>query len=80
MPRTISATLTAEARATGGQTTYAMASLERGRDGTLLATPARRQGSHLTRALAEADGFVIVPHDHPRLSAGERAEVLPLSA
>ena len=76
--RTLTATLAAPARAPDGRTTYATARLERGDDGELLASPTPGQGSHLTKALADADGFVIVPHERPSLAVGERAEVLPL--
>jgi molybdopterin molybdotransferase len=54
------------------------ATLEPQPDGTLLATPTERQGSHMTGALGESDGFVVAPHHVPHLEAGAEVDVLPL--
>jgi molybdopterin molybdotransferase len=69
--RTVPAILGAESRAEGGRTTYATARLREGR-----AFPTEKQGSHMTSALAEADGFVVIPHERATLPAGERVDVL----
>lgn len=70
--------LAAGARAADGRTTFLTARLERAADGVLEATPTTRQGSHLTGALAEADGFVVAPHDAGALGPGARVDVLAL--
>jgi molybdopterin molybdotransferase len=70
--------LAADARADDGRTTFLTATLRPGDDGVLEATPTRRQGSHMTGALAEADGFVVAPHDSGSLRAGDPVGVLPL--
>jgi molybdopterin molybdotransferase len=73
--RVVEAVLGVEARAEGARRTYATA---RVRDG--LAFPTEKQGSHMTAALAEADGFVVIPHERPVLPAGERVGLLLPSA
>lgn len=74
----VPARLTVPASADDGRTTFLTARLERGADGLLEATPTTRQGSHMTGALAEADGFVVAPHDAGELRAGDRVDVLLL--
>ncbi len=66
------------AKADDGRTTFLTARLERAADGVLEATPTTRQGSHMTGALAEADGFVVAPHDPGVLDPGARVDVLLL--
>lgn len=68
----------ASATAEDGRTTFFTARLERAADGVLEATPTVRQGSHMTGALAEADGFLVARHDAGTLSAGDPAELLLL--
>jgi molybdopterin molybdotransferase len=58
--RTVPARLTADAAPTGGRATFLTARLRHGDDGVLEATPTARQGSHMTGALGESDGFVLV--------------------
>jgi molybdopterin molybdotransferase len=72
-PATAQVELVAEARNAGGRTTYATA---RYADGGVVLTD--KQGSHMTKALADADGFAILPWDRDLLPAGERVEFLPL--
>jgi len=70
--------LAVPAKADDGRTTFLTARIAAGEDGVLEATPTERQGSHMTGALAEADGFVVVPHDPGSLDAGERVDLLLL--
>jgi molybdopterin molybdotransferase len=53
-----------------GRTTFLTSRLVRAADGVLEAFPTERQGSHMTGALAESDGFVIAPHGAGPLPAG----------
>lgn len=64
----------------GGRTTYATATLRRSEDGTLLATPTAKQGSHMTKALADADAFAVLPHETPELAAGAEVRILEIPA
>jgi molybdopterin molybdotransferase len=66
-------TLAADARNPGERTTYATARLT---DGGVALTD--KQGSHMTKALADADGFAILPWDRDVLPAGERVAFLSL--
>jgi molybdopterin molybdotransferase len=61
-----------------GRTTFLTARLERAADGILEATPTERQGSHMTGALGEADGFVVARHETGTLGAGDPVELLVL--
>ncbi|CAA9521988.1 MAG: Molybdopterin molybdenumtransferase [uncultured Solirubrobacteraceae bacterium] len=70
--------LAAPADAADRRTTFLTARLHRAEDGVLEATPTTRQGSHMTGALAEADGFAVIPHGDAPLGAGARVGVLPL--
>ena len=70
--------LAVPAKADDGRTTFLTARIAPGEDGVLEATPTRRQGSHMTGALSEADGFVVVPHDPGSLQAGDRVDLLLL--
>jgi molybdopterin molybdotransferase len=70
--------LAASAEAEDGRTTFMTASFERAADGVLEATPTTRQGSHMTGALAESDGFVVAPHGAGRLGPGDAVELLVL--
>ena len=44
----------------------------------LEATPTERQGSHMTGALGESDGFAVAPHGSPGLAAGDAVDLLLL--
>jgi molybdopterin molybdotransferase len=76
--RLVPGRLAAPAEAEDGRTTFLTATLRRADDGVLEATPTARQGSHMTGALAESDGFVVAPHDAGALRAGDRVDLLPL--
>jgi molybdopterin molybdotransferase len=67
-------TLAADAPNPGERTTYATARFAGG--GVVLTD---KQGSHMTKALADADGFAILPWDRDLIPAGERVGFLPLS-
>jgi molybdopterin molybdotransferase len=58
------------------RTTLLTSRMERGPDGVLLAAPTARQGSHMTGALGESDGFAIVPHERGEIAAGEPVALL----
>jgi molybdopterin molybdotransferase len=73
-PETTSVTLAADALNPGERTTYATARFANG--GGVVLTD--KQGSHMTKALADADGFAILPWDRDVVPAGERVEFLPL--
>ena len=72
-PATSEVTLAADAPNPGDRTTYATARLCNG--GVTLTD---KQGSHMTKALADADGFAILPWDRDVVGAGERVEFLAL--
>ena len=73
------AALTAPAGPSDARTTFLTASIARGADGVLEATPTERQGSHMTGALGESDGFAVAPHGSPGLAAGDTVDLLLLS-
>jgi len=77
-PRLEPGRLTTPARASDGRTTYLTASLRAGADGVLEATPTERQGSHMTGALGESDGFAVAPEEAGELRAGAPVDVLRL--
>jgi molybdopterin molybdotransferase len=77
-PRYEAGRLTAPAQASDGRTTYLTAALRPGADGVLEATPTERQGSHMTGALGESDGFAIAPHGSGPLPAGADVDLLRL--
>jgi molybdopterin molybdotransferase len=77
-PRFRRARLTSSARADDGRTTLLAATFAQGRDGVLEATPMAEQGSHLTGALARADGFVVAGHDAGVLAAGTLVDAVAL--
>jgi molybdopterin molybdotransferase len=71
--------LAVPAEASDGRTTFLTSRLERAADGVLEATPTERQGSHMTGALGESDGFAIVPDSPGALPAGAAVQILPLA-
>jgi molybdopterin molybdotransferase len=77
-PRLEAGRLTAPAQASDGRTTFLTAALRPGADGVLEATPTQRQGSHMTGALGESDGFAVAPEEAGELPAGAPVDVLRL--
>jgi molybdopterin molybdotransferase len=77
-PRLEPGRLTVPARASDGRTTFLTATLRPGADGVLEATPTERQGSHMTGALGESDGFAVAPEETGELPAGAPVDVLRL--
>ena len=77
-PRYEAGRLTRAATASDGRTEYLTASLRAGADGVIEATPTERQGSHMTGALGESDGFAIAPDHAGELPAGAPVDVLRL--
>jgi molybdopterin molybdotransferase len=77
-PRYEAGRMAAPAAATDGRETFLTATLRPGADGVLEATPTERQGSHMTGALGESDGFVIAPIEAGELPAGAPVDVLRL--
>jgi molybdopterin molybdotransferase len=70
--------LTSPAKASDGRTTFLTAALRPGADGVLEATPTERQGSHMTGALGESDGFAVAPDEAGELPAGAPVDVIRL--
>ncbi len=60
------------------RTTFLISKLVRDDDGVLVAYPTERQGSHMTGALGESDGFAIAPHGSGPLAAGTDVALLRL--
>ncbi|WP_028058502.1 molybdopterin molybdotransferase MoeA [Candidatus Solirubrobacter pratensis] len=61
-----------------GRTTLLTSKLIPAADGVLEAFPTERQGSHMTGALGESDGFAIAPHGSGPLPAGAEVDLLRL--
>jgi molybdopterin molybdotransferase len=61
-----------------GRTTFLISRFERADDGVAVAFPTERQGSHMTGALGESDGFAIAPHGSGPLPAGTEVDLLRL--
>jgi molybdopterin molybdotransferase len=59
------------------RTTFLISKLVPGTDGVLEAWPTERQGSHMTGALGESDGFAVAPHGSD-LPAGAAVDLLLL--
>jgi molybdopterin molybdotransferase len=78
MPRLVRGRLAAPAEASDGRTTFLTAAIAPGADGVLEATPTERQGSHMTGALGESDGFAVAPFGSKGLSAGDPVDLLLL--
>jgi molybdopterin molybdotransferase len=77
-PRLERGRVTTAARASDGRTTFLTAALHRADDGVLEATPTERQGSHMTGALGESDGFAVAPEDDGELPPGAAVDILRL--
>ena len=58
------------------RTTFLISKLVPGADGVLEAWPTERQGSHMTGALGERDGFAVAPHGSGPLPAGAEVDLL----
>ncbi len=78
-PRLARGRLTVAAGPSDDRTTFLTARIAPGADGVLEATPTERQGSHMTGALGESDGFAIAPHGSGGLDAGAAVDLLLLS-
>jgi molybdopterin molybdotransferase len=59
-----------------GRTTFLTSRLVAAADGVLEAFPTGRQGSHMTGALGESDGFAVAPHGSGTLPAGAAIDLL----
>jgi molybdopterin molybdotransferase len=77
-PRITRGRLAAAAEPSDGRTTFLTSRIVPGADGVLEATPTARQGSHMTGALGESDGFAIAPFGSPGLPAGDPVDLLLL--
>jgi molybdopterin molybdotransferase len=77
-PRLEAGRLTTAAQASDGRTTFLTSKLRPGADGVLEATPTERQGSHMTGALGESDGFAVAPEAAGELPPGAPVDVLRL--
>ena len=58
------------------RTTFLISKLVPGEDGVPVAHPTERQGSHMTGALGESDGFAVAPHGSGPLPAGAEVDLL----
>jgi molybdopterin molybdotransferase len=74
--RTERARLAEAAGPSDGRTTFLTSRLIPGADGVLEATPTAGQGSHLTGALGQSDGFAIAPHGSGPLPAGAMVDAV----
>jgi molybdopterin molybdotransferase len=70
--------LGAAAGPSDGRTTFLTARLVPAADGVLEAFPTERQGSHMTGALGESDGFAVARHGSGPLAAGAAVDLLRL--
>lgn len=77
-PRLVRGRLGAPAGPSDHRTTFLISKLVPDPDGTLVAWPTERQGSHMTGALGESDGFAIAPHGSGPLPAGAEVDLLRL--
>ncbi len=79
-PGRTAARLGADLKANDRREDYMRASLARGADGGLVATPFRTQDSSMMATLAKADGLILRAPLAPALKAGEAVEIIPLTA
>ena len=77
-PRLTRGRLAAGAGPSDNRTTFLTSRIVPGTDGVLEAMPTERQGSHMTGALGESDGFAVAPHDSGELHAGDAVDLLLL--
>jgi molybdopterin molybdotransferase len=71
------ARLAVDLRANGVRQDYMRASLDRGADGILLATPAADQDSSLVKTMARADGLIVRPPHAAPAKAGDPCRAIP---
>jgi molybdopterin molybdotransferase len=71
------ARLAVDAPANGVRQDYLRASLDRGADGILVATPAASQDSSLVKTMARADGLIVRPPHAEPAKAGDACRVIP---
>ncbi|MDA0184408.1 molybdopterin molybdotransferase MoeA [Solirubrobacter phytolaccae] len=77
-PRLVKGRLGEPAGPSDNRTTFLISKLVPADDGVLVAWPTERQGSHMTGALGESDGFAIAPHGSGSLPAGAEVDLLRL--
>lgn len=77
-PRYARAVLTRAVSKNDERRTFLTAQVERTPEGQLVATATEKQGSAMMQALAQANGFIVVPEDRMEVAAGERVDVLLL--
>lgn len=77
-PRLTKGRLGEPAGPSDNRTTFLISKLVPDADGVLVAWPTERQGSHMTGALGESDGFAIAPHGSGSLPAGAEVDLLRL--
>ena len=77
-PRVVRGRLATPAAPSDDRTTFLTARIAPGADGVLEATPTERQGSHMTGALGESDGFAVAPYGAGDLPAGSAVDLLLL--
>lgn len=77
-PRLVKGRLGEPAGPSDNRTTFLISKLVPDADGVLVAWPTERQGSHMTGALGESDGFAIAPHGSGSLPAGAEVDLLRL--
>ncbi len=77
-PRLVKGRLGEPAGPSDHRTTFLISKLVPDADGVLVAWPTERQGSHMTGALGESDGFAIAPHGSGPLPAGAEVDLLRL--
>ena len=77
-PRLTRGRLAVPAGPSDGRTTFLTSRIAPAADGVLEATPTERQGSHMTGALGESDGFAVAPHGSGALEAGAAVDLLLL--
>jgi molybdopterin molybdotransferase len=71
------ARLAVDLRANGVRQDYMRASLDRGAEGILVATPALDQDSSLVKTMARADGLIVRPPHAEPAKAGDLCRVIP---
>ena len=77
-PRVVRGRLAAPAEPSDARTTFLTSRIVPAADGVLEAVPTERQGSHMTGALGESDGFAIAPFGSQGLDAGDPVDLLLL--
>lgn len=74
-PCTQRARLMRDVKRSGDRRLLMTARLERSDDGMLVAEPTEKQGSAMMHALAQSDGFIVVPEERESIEAGEVVDV-----